>query len=281
VRLTLCNALSAREALALAFATPPDLVLLDLDLPDIDGFAVFRKLRADERTAHVPVLFLTGTEDTEIMAEAFELGAVDYVTKPFQAAELRARVRSALRTKRYQYFLATRAQIDGLTGLWNRAYFDTRLIEEMSEAIRHNHPLSIAIVDVDHFKDVNDNYGHSFGDQVLQAFSSGLQKTLRTGDVACRYGGEEFVLILRETNARDAMIAAERIRKIVSQIALRHSGRDVYVSASFGVASTDSGPERDVNNSHAKAKLLMEAADAALYRAKHAGRNRVMLGTLG
>jgi two-component system cell cycle response regulator len=256
-------------------------VLLDLDLPDIDGLGVCRELKADPRTAEVPVLFLTGTEDAAIIEAAFDLGAVDYVTKPFEPSELRARVRSALRTKHYQDLLTNRARLDGLTGLWNRTYFDQRLVEEMSAGIRHNHPVSIAIVDIDHFKLVNDTYGHPFGDQVLQAFGSALLKTLRTSDVGCRYGGEEFVIILRETSSSDSMIAAERIRKLVSDLKLRDSRGPVQVTASVGVASINLDSESAVHSNQAHATALIEAADAALYRAKDAGRNQVMLGVVG
>lgn len=277
-RVTLRSALSAREGLALAFEQPPDVVLLDLDLPDMNGFGVCRELKTDTRTASVPVLFLTGTEDPAIKAAAFDLGAVDYVTKPFEASELRARVRSALRTKRYHDLLATRAQLDGLTGLWNRAYFDGRIVEELSAALRHERPLSLALLDLDHFKRLNDTHGHPFGDQVLQAVASALLKTLRTSDVACRYGGEELVVILRETPSSEAMAVADRIRTVISELTLITRGQRVQVTTSIGVATVEASPGRSRRSGDVQTSTLVEAADEALYRAKRAGRNRVVLG---
>jgi diguanylate cyclase (GGDEF)-like protein/PAS domain S-box-containing protein len=276
-QVVLRKAMSAREGLDFAFESPPDLVLLDLDLPDANGLGVCRELKTDPRTSNVPVLFLTGTEDATMKAAAFDLGAVDYITKPFEPTELRARVRSALRTKRYQDLLATRSQLDALTGLWNRGYFDTRLAEEASASLRHGHPLCVALLDIDHFKKLNDTFGHPFGDQVLQAFAAALPKTLRTSDVACRYGGEEFALILRETPAAQGLIVAERVRQAIANLPLKSRGEMVRITVSIGLACTD-------NASLAKLRTqpgtLVQAADTALYRAKNAGRNRVVQGAI-
>ena len=276
-RLELITAMNAHQGVELALERAPDLVLLDLDLPDVSGLDVCRRLQTDPRTMNVPVLFLTGTEDPSVKAAALDLGAVDYVTKPFDPAELRARVRSALRTKHYHDMLATRAQLDGLTGLWNREYFDRRLQEELSAAQRHGQPLSIALIDLDHFKRVNDTYGHPFGDHTLQAFAAGLTRTVRTSDVACRYGGEEFVVILRQTGAMEALKAAERMRSMVAQLKLHSRGQPVPVTASLGVAALEQ--QSSAKPPSVRPELLIQAADTALYRAKNEGRNRVVLAS--
>src|SRR5262245_45435509 len=161
------RATSAADGVARARELAPDLILLDLTLPDATGFEVLRRLKEDPATAQVPVIFLTAAADTEAKVKAFDAGAVDYVTKPFQVAELRARVRAALRTKRYQDLLATRAQIDGVTGLWNRAYLDQRLAEETAALRRHQRPFALLMIDLDGFKELNDAHGHPFGDRVL------------------------------------------------------------------------------------------------------------------
>jgi diguanylate cyclase (GGDEF)-like protein/PAS domain S-box-containing protein len=273
------KAANAAEGLRLARELAPDLVLLDIDLPDADGFEVCRVLKADPRTTSTPVLFLTGTADPAAKAAALDLGAVDYVTKPFDATELRARVRSALRTKRYHDLLATRAQVDGLTGVWNRLHFDSRLTDEVSSAVRHDRALSIVMLDIDHFKNVNDSYGHPFGDRVLQAVAGALLKTVRTSDIVCRYGGEELVVILRETDAKAAMLAGERMRRAVAELAFTVKTRSVAVTASLGVVATE--PAGALGRAALQPAAMVAAADVALYRAKRAGRNQVVLGTLG
>lgn len=267
---------TGREGLDAAMEGSPDLVLLDVELPDLSGLALCRALKADPRTTNIPVLFLTGAEDTATKTAAFELGAVDYITKPFDPIELRARVRAALRTKKYQDLLAARAQVDALTGLWNRGYFETRLRDELSAALRHKHSFCVAILDLDHFKNINDSHGHPFGDHVLQAVSTALQKSLRTSDVACRYGGEEFAVILPDTNATQGVFAAERIRRAIESLELQAREQTVEITVSVGVATFDAEHSRSLAISPS---ALVEAADAALYRAKHAGRNRVMLST--
>jgi two-component system cell cycle response regulator len=272
--------MNAHDGLRSAQGNPPDLVLLDLDLPDVSGFDVCRELKADPRTMNIPVLFLTGTEDPSVKAAALDLGAIDYITKPFDPAELRARVRSALRTKRYHDLLAARAQLDGLTGLWNRGYFDRRLEGELSAALRHHHPLAIALIDLDHFKRLNDTYGHPFGDQILQTFASTLTRTVRASDVACRYGGEEFVVILRDTARGEAVRAAERIRCMVRELNMTSRGQQVAVTASVGVASLDKKAAAGHGGLKVRAAELIQAADSALYQAKGNGRDQVVIVNL-
>jgi two-component system, cell cycle response regulator len=254
-----------------AMASNPDLILLDVMMPDASGFDICRKLKATSETRNIPVIFLTGASDVEQKVLGFDVGAVDYIQKPFDSAELNARVRAALRTKRFQDRLAQRAMIDGLTGLWNRAHFDQRMHEEVAAAARYDRPMSLIMMDVDKFKNLNDNHGHPFGDEVLQAVGDVLQDSARTSDWPCRYGGEEFGLILRETDLDGAIVMAERVREELESLQLRNKAQLVPVTASFGVVAST----LCMNPCDLSTKWIIESADRALYAAKESGRNRV------
>lgn len=246
----------------------PAIILLDLDMPDMDGFAVLRRLKETPATKDTPVIVLSGLQSAHDKVAAFDLGAVDYITKPFDLTELRVRVRSALRLQQLVQMLDRRAQIDGLTGLWNRAYFDRRWSEEVAGSQRHHRPLSLALVDLDHFKSINDTYGHPAGDSVLQGLARILLRELRQEDVACRYGGEEFAVIMRDTRAADAETACLRVlTALASATWPRHQDRTV--TASIGLAGSAGQSKRT-------AAEWLEDADRNLYAAKQGGRNRVV-----
>jgi diguanylate cyclase (GGDEF)-like protein len=255
--------------LALASEWGPDLILLDVDMPDPDGFEVCRRLKADPRTMPIPVVFLTGATSPAEKIRGLDLGAADYVTKPFDAAELRARVRATLRTKYLMDLLAHKAMIDGLTGLWNRTYFESRLSSELAHTRRTGRPLSCVMLDVDHFKRVNDRYGHPFGDEVLRAVGRLLAETCRQEDVACRYGGEEFAILTPGVAAEGAAELAERVRTGVAALALPHRDGPVRVTCSLGVSDLR----------HTPPPTIVELADRALYEAKQSGRNRVAVAS--
>jgi two-component system, cell cycle response regulator len=275
--LVLHHALSSDEGLAKALATKPDLILLDVDMPVLSGFEVCQRLKNDPATASIPIIFLTGASAVDTKVQGFDLGAVDYVVKPFEPAELRARVRAALRTKRFQDLLAARSHVDGLTGVWNRTYFDQRFGEEIAAAKRYGRDVALIMLDLDHFKSHNDSFGHPFGDQVLQVVGDILHTVLRATDAACRFGGEEFALILTETDERGAQVTAERVRQQIAESAFRPKDRQVHVTASLGVVSSAVFDRPSLAVSR-----MVTAADDALYRAKREGRNRVCIakGTL-
>lgn len=262
-------ATSGPEGIRIAQTRRPSLILVDLDMPVMDGFETLRALKDDERTAAIPVIVISGSEETEDKVAGFELGAVDYVCKPFNIPELRARIRSALRIDSLMQMLSKRAQIDGLTGLWNRAHFDQRLAEHIHEQQRSGAPFTLVMCDLDHFKSLNDTHGHPAGDYVLQAFAKLLNSSIRVTDMACRYGGEEFAIILREMTADQAHAMIDRIRAALEEIRWpRHPERTL--TASFGVCDRPSGAPTDPVN-------WIENADRALYQAKSQGRNRVVL----
>ena len=266
------SAPNGKVGLELAASLQPDLILLDVEMPHPNGFEVCRLLKAEPVTMNIPIIFLTGASSTEEKIKGLELGAADYVTKPFDMAELRARVRGSLRTKYLLDLLNRKAMIDGLTGLWNRGYMDQRLKAELSLVKRTGLPFSCIMADVDHFKSINDTYGHAFGDAALIAVSQILAENSRTEDIVCRYGGEEFVLLLPGVDIEGAMIFAERLRGIISQFTLLHGGQQVKLTCSFGVSTATPTDFADTS--------LVQHADQALYDAKRGGRNRVVAAKL-
>jgi two-component system, cell cycle response regulator len=261
------SASNGEIGMELAVALLPDLILLDVEMPQPNGFDVCRLLKTNPATISIPIIFLTGASTTEEKIKGLELGAVDYVTKPFDVAELRARVRASLRTKYLLDLLNKKAQIDGLTGLWNRTYMDQRLEAELSLSARRGTSFSCIMADVDHFKRINDTYGHACGDAALRAISQVFSENCRTEDVVCRYGGEEFAILLPGIESQGAVVFAERLRGLVDQLVLLHGEQHVKLACSFGVATIDLAKCAD--------QSPIALADQALYQAKRAGRNRV------
>ncbi|MBL9120806.1 MAG: diguanylate cyclase [Phycisphaerae bacterium] len=270
-QLEILSACSGEEGIRMAKELRPEVILLDIELGDMTGFDVLQKLKSDPETRDIAVMLISAFSESIDRVRGLDLGAVDFITKPFEVIELTARVRSILRLQSAMHMLAVKAQIDGLTGLWNRKYFDARLDSEFSEGLRHGRPLSLIMTDIDKFKSLNDGYGHPFGDLVLERFARILSGG-RSSDVACRYGGEEFGIVLPSTTLSEAHEVAERLRE---RLATEHWPRheDLRVTASFGVA------DLTCIASNAMPRALVEAADRALYAAKHGGRNRVELAS--
>lgn len=272
------TASTGKEGLELARRINPALILLDIELPDLDGFEILRQLKERPETVQTPVIMLSGLSSAHDKVTAFDLGAVDYVTKPFEIAELRVRIRSAIRTHLLLQMLAQRAQIDGLTGLWNRAFFDRRFSEELSRCSRHERPISLAILDLDRFKHINDTFGHPAGDAVLTGFGSLIRREIRETDIPCRYGGEEFAVIMPETPPSDALGVCERIRRTCEQVAWpRHPSHAVTVS--IGIYGSNGSQSESMCLNYSP-EFWVESADRNLYAAKTTGRNRIVWNTL-
>lgn len=260
---------SGEEGLEIATSNPPAVILLDLDMPGMDGFQVLRALMDNPETHSIPVIVLSGMHASQDKVSAFDLGATDYVTKPFELTELKARLRAALRLHHLLRLLAERAEVDGLTGLGDRRSFDRHWAKQVAESSRYGRPLALALFDIDHFKNINDTYGHPTGDEVIQSFAAQLAACCRESDVPCRYGGEEFALIMPSTSAQDAATVAERVRESFANTTWpRHGLSGITVSA--GIAGTATGA-KDFT-----AEQWIEAADQCLYTAKRSGRNRVV-----
>lgn len=266
------SAMTADEGIAMARELQPEVVLLDIDLGGQDGFEVLTRLKEDARTRDIAVIFVSASSEVMDRVRCLDLGAIDFIAKPFEMAELKARVRAAIRVQQLLRMLEQRAQLDGLTALWNRTYFDQRLAAEFAEARRHARPLSLILCDIDHFKGVNDRYGHPFGDEVLARFGAILMGG-RASDVPCRYGGEEFGIIVPNTAISETIDLAERFRREFEEHRWkRHPG--LVLTASFGVADLTMIPAR------AEREELVARADIALYAAKRGGRNRTSIDPL-
>lgn len=263
------EATSGKEALDAAMDSEPDVILLDIHMPEMDGFEVCRRLKADSRTAHIPIVFLTARyRDHAEIARGLEVGAYDYVTKPFNTAELTARIGVMMRIRRAEDEARKASLTDSLTGLQNRRFLETRLEEEMARSERHSVPLSCVMLDLDHFKKINDSHGHSVGDNVLRDVAVILRRHIRKSDLAIRYGGEEFVVVLFSTDADAAQIVAERVRADVERHSIKAGDETLKLTVSVGIASF---PEQGIKT----VDDLMHRADEALYQAKGRGRNMV------
>jgi two-component system cell cycle response regulator len=253
-------------------AVRPDVVLLDIEMPGLDGYEVLARFKADPDVRDIPVVFLTSRNGMADVVAGLDAGAHDYLRKPFEPPELVARVGAAAQMKKLQDELRRRnadldrmSRTDGLTGLFNRRHLDEELLRQYSVSHRNRTPVSVLLLDIDHFKKVNDTYGHLAGDQVLQEFARRLKAEVRLEDIAGRWGGEEFLVILPGADPRSSGIVAERIRLAIARapVAVDADRIEVTVSGGYATGPLDN-PDQQVSR-----------ADAALYDAKVAGRNRM------
>lgn len=252
-----------------------DIILCDLEMPRIDGFKFLSMLKSRPDLQDVPVLILTGMNERELKIKGLDQGASDYITKPFDPEELVARVKVHLKIKKLQdelkrsnELLLELSNTDHLTGLFNRRYMMDALEKEVQRASRKNGNLSLIMMDIDHFKQINDTYGHQQGDVVLKNVAHQLQKELRSYDCASRYGGEEFIAILPDSTLKEAVFVADRIRMSLQEFHFSGELSALKLTASLGVACFPAPGITTVDG-------LIKLVDDALYRAKHNGRNRV------
>jgi len=273
------TAISAEEARVELESGVPDLILLDVFMPKVSGFDFVRELRADHKTSRVPIILISALSDTQHIVEGLELGANDYVTKPIVMPILTARMEALLRSselvRRLEVqteLLSKLAAFDDLTGVYNRRSMFHHLEAELSRCRRYGRSLGILMVDIDHFKRVNDEHGHLVGDQALRWVATTLQNELRSMDFLCRYGGEEFCAILPETNRPGVARAGERLRSAIERTLFAHDGVQISLSISVGGASW-------VAEEAAEFPDLLARADAALLEAKRGGRNQVRIST--
>ncbi|MCP4352870.1 MAG: diguanylate cyclase [Desulfobacterales bacterium] len=264
-------ATTGEDALSLAMESPPQLILLDIMLPGIDGYEVCRRLKSDKKTQDIPIIFITAKNRQEDEAMGLGLGAVDYITKPFFLPIVKARVQTHLELKQHRDMLERLTSLDGLTGIPNRRRFDEYLDHEWKKAVHESASLSVIMMDIDYFKPFNDNYGHCAGDECLREIAEALEKSLeRPADFVARYGGEEFSVIMPEADIKTAVSTAETIRANVEALDIKHLYSRIakHVTMSMGAASAF--PTHDGSPTS-----LLEAADQLLYKAKTEGRNQV------
>jgi two-component system, cell cycle response regulator len=264
------------EALFHAAEGGYDLVIVSLDLDNFDGLRLCSQLRSLERTRNVPILAIAEADNNTRLVRALEIGVNDYLVRPFDKNEILARVRTQIRKRRYTERLRDNVQLsiemaitDALTGLYNRRYMETHVGTLVDQAISRGKPLSVLILDIDYFKSINDTHGHDAGDDVLQDFAIRIRKSIRGIDLACRYGGEEFVVVMPETDMAVATMVAERLRRRIASepFPIQKGARMIEVTISIGIAAL--GPNDN-------AAAVIKRADQALYRAKRDGRNRVV-----
>src|SRR5712672_163629 len=264
------------EALFHAAEGNYDLLIVSLGLENFDGLRLCSQVRSLDRTRNVPILAITDAEDNTRLARGLEIGVNDYLSRPIDKNELLARTRTQIRKKRYTERLRDNVQLsielaitDPLTGLSNRRYMESHVGTLIEQAATRGKPLTVLVIDIDYFKSINDSYGHDAGDDVLREFAIRIKKSVRGIDLACRYGGEEFVVLMPETDMAVATMVAERLRHRIAgePFPIQQSARRVEVTISIGLATL--APEEGASG-------LLKRADQALYRAKRDGRNRVV-----
>jgi len=267
---TVFFALSGARALQAVRDQNIDLILLDIEMPGMDGFEVLQRLKLDDRTRDIPVIFVTSRDDIEDETRGLKMGAVDYVSKPFRPAVVQARINTHLALKRQRELLEQYALIDGLTEVGNRRRFGDALQQRWRTLARSESPIGLLMLDIDHFKDYNDHYGHAAGDRCLQRVAACLSNSFsRAEDVVCRYGGEEFAVIVSADNGRSFRDHLQQLVDAVAALRIDHakSGTAEHLTISGGAIRTRPNPASSVDQ-------LIETADKLLYQAKKEGRNR-------
>jgi two-component system, cell cycle response regulator len=265
------------EALFHAAEGNYDLLLVSLGLQNFDGLRLCSQVRSLERTRNTPILAVAEPDNNARLVRGLEIGVNDYLIRPIDKNEMLARVRTQIKKKRYTERLRDNVQAsiemaitDALTGLFNRRYMETHLSALVEQAANRRKPISVLVVDIDFFKSINDGHGHDAGDDVLREFALRIRKSIRNIDLACRYGGEEFVIVMPETDMGVATMVAERLRRRIASepFPIQEGGRSLAVTISIGIAALGAGGDN--------AAAMIKRADQALYRAKRDGRNRVV-----
>lgn len=266
------SALDGEFGLEIASEDSPDLILLDIMMPYMDGFEVCRRLKSNEKTKDIPIIFISAKSEEESIEKAYSIGGIDYLEKPFRPLELLAKIKREEKLLNLMSDLKTRekelrnlSSKDSMTNLYNRRHFSNIAVTILSNSIRHKHNLSILMIDIDNFKKINDTHGHSIGDEVIVSLAKHLVNLTRNGDIIFRWGGEEFLILLLETDLSGASNIAEKIRNYVENFVLNIEEKEIVYTISIGISLSEDLDKSIIN------------ADTALYEAKNSGKNKVCL----
>jgi len=262
---------TGKNALSILEKSPFDLILLDIMLPDYSGFELFGKLRTLENHSDTPVIFVSAKNEGQDIRTGLEYGAQDYITKPLNADVIISRVEAVIKRSVYERNLLFQAMNDPLTGIYNRNFFFKRAEEELSRALRTESNITVAMLDIDRFKDVNDRFGHQAGDFILKSFTEEIQNHIRAYDLLARYGGEEFVILFIDCDKWKALDVLTRLRKAVAEKFFKFSSFHINFTFSGGISDT-----KDMKSDTINIHDLVRIADERLFEAKESGRNRLV-----
>jgi len=264
------DATNGEDAIEIAQNEKIDLLLLDIMMPNMDGYEVCKRLKENHTTKNIPIIFITAKTDEASIEKAFDIGGTDYITKPFLPKELLARVKKELHIQNLQNELKLLASTDSMTKLYNRRYFIQTAKHIFDLTKRENKDLSLIMIDIDKFKNVNDTYGHNIGDKVIISLANELIKQHRVSDIVSRFGGEEFVMLLPNTSLENASFLAQNIRHNIENLSIKINNNILKFTISLGVSQIDLENETNI-------EVALKRADEALYEAKNSGRNKVCI----
>ena len=259
------------EGIEVAKKEKPDLILLDIMMPVMDGYEACKEIRNDSEIANIPIIFITAKSQQDDILKAFEVGGNDYIIKPFFFQEVLLRINVHVENKLLREQLFEMSMTDPLTSLWNRRYFIEKSNLEFKRSLRYGRDLSFVILDIDNFKNVNDKYGHGVGDEVIKSIADNLREKIRGSDFLCRWGGEEFVILLAETKKSMAALLVERIRCELNFLSVKTDKGEIEVTISYGISGMC-----DLNNDDMSFDRIYELADKRLYEAKNSGKDKVV-----
>ncbi len=248
----------------------PSLILMDVMLPDVNGYELVKQLSTTSQYKDIPIIFQTAKSSSDDLEKGFESGAIDYIRKPVDKKELRARIKSVLKIKELEHQLFIKSTTDYLTEIYNRRYFFEIALKELESTIASNKCLSIILLDIDFFKKINDSFGHDAGDFVLKKFADIIKNHIRPKDVFARYGGEEFILLFPESDKNTSISILEKIQKIIRENSFFFQDKEISFTFSCGIFSLEETVQNVTLDS------LIQIADTRLYAAKHLGRNRII-----